>query len=524
MASTCTQTLFGFDCGLDWRPTTFVKAIPSTRVCNACGLVPAKAVTLPCRHLLCLSCYCRNGIKRNCCPLDGAVFQQEDVAISVYRKDSVLSRTVRCWNAQHGCDAEDLAPSMMKHFATDCRFHVVRCSRCYDKFLHTDLADHLQSCRASSSSPGQPSGDNLVNAFLEVKDALRKISEENASMKARLESIEELLSSDRGVSVQFGQPILNTRIATHEQRLSSVQGSYSKAKSKTVANVMAGTAQTTGATLLVEKDATRHEGPTEADVQPISTAAKNFMAASERKVFEFSELSNRFMDSLKNEFMKALIEERNKAPGKAKNDSRQGSVLSEVSLKIGSLESDMAFKKTMSGKDFSKALKLLGVACLGVTNDAFNVSAPLEWTVDDWACREESSGECGSLTCVSPCAYFYGYLIGFRLTIHEHSGELTLTPCALGGIYDDFLTWPPSLVPMVRFVHPTDFGSDIIVGGGDSWKNGATKTTYHFREVLFEGPILNISLRELKESNLIRNDQLRLQFELYRPNTDHDRS
>ncbi|KAL3235419.1 hypothetical protein MRX96_022410 [Rhipicephalus microplus] len=515
MASTFTHTLFGFDCGLDWRPTAFVKPIPSTRMCNACGLVPAKAVTLPCRHLLCLSCYCRNGSKRDRCPLDGAVFQDEDVATSVFSKESVFSRTVRCWNAPHGCDVADLAPAMMEHFATACRFHVVRCSKCYGEFLHADLADHLRSCRASSPGTGQPSGDNLINAFSELKVALKKISEANDSMKARLEYIEPLLTSEKRVSVQSVRPIPTAKAEMHGRRLNNVQGSYSKVKFNT--------AHTTSATRLLEQDGSRHEGPTEANVQPKSAAVTNFIAASERKVFEFSEVSSRFMDSLKNGFAKALIEERNKPPPKVKHDSRMRSVLSEMSVKIGSLESDIACKETVSGEDFSKALKLLSVACLGVTNDAFNVSAPLEWTVDDWACREESSSECGSLTCVGPCAYFYGYLIGFRLTIYPSSDELTLTPCVLRGIYDDFLTWPPSLVPTVRFVHPDDFDRDISVAGGATWKNGTTRT-YHFRDVLFEGPILHIGLRELKQNDLIVNDVLRLHFELYRPNTDHSSS
>ncbi|KAH7950144.1 hypothetical protein HPB49_020085 [Dermacentor silvarum] len=57
MARVSTQTVFGFGCGLDWRPTSFVPAFPSTRVCSACGLVPPATTTLPCRHLLCEPCY-----------------------------------------------------------------------------------------------------------------------------------------------------------------------------------------------------------------------------------------------------------------------------------------------------------------------------------------------------------------------------------------------------------------------------------------------------------------------------------
>ncbi|KAH6930976.1 hypothetical protein HPB50_021158 [Hyalomma asiaticum] len=524
MASTLTQTLFGFDCGLDWRPTTFVKAIPSTRMCSVCGLVPAKAATLPCRHLLCMHCY---GNKRKCCPLDGEFFQEEDVAISVFGKDSVLGRMVRCWNAHNGCDVEDLASAMIEHFANDCRFHVVRCASCYGKFLHTDLADHVQSCRVASLCREQPAGDNVVNAILEVKDALKKISEENASMKAQLESISERLASDRDTANPLELPTLATKLKLLEQHLNSSKGSDSKVQSETVGDVTAGAPLTTTTSCVVEKqEAAPEKYPSVVDqrrpasnARPASPATKNFLAASERNTCEFSEVSNGFIDSLKCEFMEALIEEQNRAPSRARSDYRMRNVLSEVSSRIGSLECDMVLKKTVSGKDFANGLKLLGVACLGVTNDAFNVSAPLEWVVDDWACREESSRVCGSLTSVGPCAYFYGYFIGFRITIYPLSAELALAPCVLRGIYDDFLTWPPNLAFMVRFVHPSDFDFDMIVGGENKWKDGARKT-YHFREVLFEGPTHNVSLQELKQRNFIANDELRLEFEFYRPNTD----
>ncbi|KAH9364440.1 hypothetical protein HPB48_021666 [Haemaphysalis longicornis] len=88
-------TVFGFGSCLDWRSTAFVNAIPAIRVCSACGLVPSRAALLPCRHVLCPSCFerCTDG-ECGQCPLDKQRFQSEDVAWSSFGQDSLLSRKV----------------------------------------------------------------------------------------------------------------------------------------------------------------------------------------------------------------------------------------------------------------------------------------------------------------------------------------------------------------------------------------------------------------------------------------------
>ncbi|KAL1424940.1 hypothetical protein MTO96_019800 [Rhipicephalus appendiculatus] len=113
MATASTHTVFGFDCALDWRPTSFVEAIPSSYVCSACELVPRVMTMLPCSHKLCPQCCIHVGRRINHCPLDKKAFDEKDVSFSTLRTESILSRRVRCWNAEHGCGAEDAASAML---------------------------------------------------------------------------------------------------------------------------------------------------------------------------------------------------------------------------------------------------------------------------------------------------------------------------------------------------------------------------------------------------------------------------
>ncbi|KAH9374550.1 hypothetical protein HPB48_016371 [Haemaphysalis longicornis] len=95
MARGGTHTVFGFDCALDCRPTVFVDGISSNRVCSACGLVPSRIAMLPCRHVLCPSCYyrCMDNTAGKC-GLDGEVIWSDGVIWSMFSGHSILGRKV----------------------------------------------------------------------------------------------------------------------------------------------------------------------------------------------------------------------------------------------------------------------------------------------------------------------------------------------------------------------------------------------------------------------------------------------
>ncbi|KAH9378646.1 hypothetical protein HPB48_013291 [Haemaphysalis longicornis] len=90
--------LVGFSEQVDRRPLAFVEALPATKVCSACGLVP-KAISLhQCEHFFCKPCYeqcLRHGVV--VCPLDGEACLQEEVSWINHSTKSVLAKKV--WRA-----------------------------------------------------------------------------------------------------------------------------------------------------------------------------------------------------------------------------------------------------------------------------------------------------------------------------------------------------------------------------------------------------------------------------------------
>ncbi|KAH7979189.1 hypothetical protein HPB49_008613 [Dermacentor silvarum] len=208
------QTVVGFGSILDWRPTIFVNAFPSTRMCSACGLVPPATAMLPCHHLLCALCYKRgdNGIGH--CPLDKEMFLEEDVIWSTHiSRDTFMNRSLHCQKAHNGCNAEGAASVMVEHYTDDCPFHAVSCPRCNGKVLHLEIINHLESRRPPPTSPSlQARDENIVNATLDVKNSLRSVSENCKSLETKVESFEERLANYRDDSVAALARMIATRL------------------------------------------------------------------------------------------------------------------------------------------------------------------------------------------------------------------------------------------------------------------------------------------------------------------------
>ncbi|XP_049512456.1 TNF receptor-associated factor 6-like isoform X2 [Dermacentor silvarum] len=86
-------TVFGFSQELDWRPLYFAEPIPAHRICDGCGLLPRVTVFLPCRHVLCKTCYEQCVVDdQHSCPLDGDAFLDEDVQWGDFPLENLLKR------------------------------------------------------------------------------------------------------------------------------------------------------------------------------------------------------------------------------------------------------------------------------------------------------------------------------------------------------------------------------------------------------------------------------------------------
>uniref|UniRef100_A0A023G8V9 Putative tnf receptor-associated factor 6 n=1 Tax=Amblyomma triste TaxID=251400 RepID=A0A023G8V9_AMBTT len=145
-------TLVGFSPELDWRPLSFVKAIPPYRVCSACGLVRRRTALLPCMHALCAPCYeqcAQDGM--HVCPLDGYEWQDEDdVDWKDLPLDQLLKREVKCWNAESGCQHVTAASMITQHFHSECVHHSTSCPKCSTSVPCQEVCAHLRSGTCSS--------------------------------------------------------------------------------------------------------------------------------------------------------------------------------------------------------------------------------------------------------------------------------------------------------------------------------------------------------------------------------------
>ncbi|XP_077492388.1 E3 ubiquitin-protein ligase PDZRN3-like [Amblyomma americanum] len=202
-------TLVGFSPDLDWRPLSFVKTVPTNRVCSACGLVRKRTALLSCMHVLCDSCYeqCHQE-GSHVCPLDGHEWRDEDdVDWRDPPSEQLLRREVKCWNAKHGCGAVVPASLLSEHFQRECRHHSARCPKCSASVLCSDVCAHLRSDCATPSTPvGPESGHQLNNT-------------ENAALSISFQQlIEEPAEETRA---HLGQ--LVTDVQCHEPSLSTLE-------------------------------------------------------------------------------------------------------------------------------------------------------------------------------------------------------------------------------------------------------------------------------------------------------------
>ncbi|KAH7934608.1 hypothetical protein HPB51_029026 [Rhipicephalus microplus] len=83
----------GFSHELGYRPFHFAEPIPAVRICAVCGLLPQTTTSLPCRHVLCKTCYPQCLVNGICeCPLDGDKFLVKDAEWKIFPMKNLLRR------------------------------------------------------------------------------------------------------------------------------------------------------------------------------------------------------------------------------------------------------------------------------------------------------------------------------------------------------------------------------------------------------------------------------------------------
>ncbi|XP_050031183.3 uncharacterized protein [Dermacentor andersoni] len=139
--------------GVNWRPTRFVDAVPSSCACGLCRIIPKQMVVLPCGHALCQSCHAASlegGVGQ--CPLDQEQFEEAECLGYEFPTRIANTFKVHCWNEEHGCEYTGTMDRMLEHYENECTFHTVECLRCGEGVQHRELPAHyVAGCTARVS-------------------------------------------------------------------------------------------------------------------------------------------------------------------------------------------------------------------------------------------------------------------------------------------------------------------------------------------------------------------------------------
>ncbi|XP_054921232.1 uncharacterized protein [Dermacentor andersoni] len=235
-------TLCGFTEELDWRPLHFLEPVPAHRICDACGVLPRKTVFLPCRDVLCISCYEQCLLDDgHACLLDGDQFLPEDAESREFPLEYLLRRKIKCWNEERGCDVVLPASELNKHFCNDCEHHATSCPKCSKLVLRSNVSAHLQSkCRdyAGSLTSGAVEKSHIdekavmmaLNASLdvrgvEIKDRLDEVISDHIVQNDRLNEISHCMNTVKEALLQrpSGNSTLDHLTSQSTVTLSSVE-------------------------------------------------------------------------------------------------------------------------------------------------------------------------------------------------------------------------------------------------------------------------------------------------------------
>ncbi|XP_049274284.1 uncharacterized protein LOC119403432 [Rhipicephalus sanguineus] len=208
-------TIFGFSHELDWRPMHFVEPIPAHRLCEVCGLLSKWTVFLPCRHVVCKTCYGQCFVNEVYdCPLDSVQFREEDAQWMEFPVENLLKRKVKCWNEENGCDVIMNASDIFKHFNEDCVHHSARCPNCSAHVLCKSVCAHRRSSCSTNALPNQaqhlePSKDTNQKAMFtylkttleehvgELKSSLEQVLRDHSTVCDRLNDVSHFVNALR---------------------------------------------------------------------------------------------------------------------------------------------------------------------------------------------------------------------------------------------------------------------------------------------------------------------------------------
>ncbi|KAH9359671.1 hypothetical protein HPB48_007980 [Haemaphysalis longicornis] len=432
MAPGDTHAVFGFDCGLDWRPTVFVNGISPNRVCSACGLVPSSIALLPCRHVLCQPCHDR--CQGRCC-LGGEDIVRDDVVWSTFAAESILGRKIQCWNAAKGCNVSGLASEVLDHFYKECQHHTVPCPRCRQTVFHKDIVNHIRSGSCTQAAVTESvSSETVASGVAQVIDAL-------GSLDARVASLQASFQEDlRRVEGSF------ERALQHSSVLESVHSLDNTLKEGMQLGMLA---------VAVSSEAVaelrNNMRAVVASLRGVTDRVSNLKASQDR-MCEVQATEGSLIRDVKSRvdaLSTRLAAEREESAEKLK--TLEGMVQERMNIKPASEENLERYHKEVIGK-----LSCLEAILKGPVCNELNSANALEWTIEQLS---EFKKKGDAQAWAKNPSYFYGYYIlpGAQLET-KPAGIQSLHVCfkICQGKHDHQLAWPIKKKLFLWFVHPTD--------------------------------------------------------------------
>ncbi|XP_077527493.1 uncharacterized protein LOC144138866 [Haemaphysalis longicornis] len=465
-------TLVGFSEELDRRPLVFVEALPLTKVCSACGLVPNVKAFLQCEHFFCKPCYeqCERSGKISC-PLDGDTCSPDDVTWMNPSARSILEKQVRCWNQQNGCNVVTAAADISRHFHHECGHHSARCPKCAAEIRANDLCAHLESRCDASREPSisavhartnasqeqenqSATRSGLSNGFQRIHDA---ISTAMSSIQAELREIGSTMEIGVAPSTprheEADEKSFETRIL--QESLSQMTIQTAKLKDQLdefMQNVYAN--QQTFYNSFVEKNEAFQQNLTDRissriDQSELATqfaAFREAMGDGQRETkADFNRLAlaidrqyDRMSELLRS--INASQETRTENPAKAANAHSESSAQDA---------SKIAWAQSSSAEDRHNALALLPLVIPAATTHT--------WTFEEYGrLRQRAVSEYLPNIMLEP-VYLRGYCVSAGVGILSVEKVYLLFGLHKGKL-DRYLEWPFNLQTRLSILHPEGKG------------------------------------------------------------------
>ncbi|XP_075530606.1 uncharacterized protein LOC142563837 isoform X1 [Dermacentor variabilis] len=508
--------VFGFSQELDWRPLFFAEPIPAHRICDGCGLLPRLTAFLPCRHVLCSTCYeqCVVGDEHSC-PLDGDAFLDEDVQWGDFPLENLLKRKVHCWNKEYGCESVMAASEICRHFHQDCDHHSTSCPRCAAVVRCRNVRAHLQSnCRdyVAFSSTGLETTryKEQQTTLLALKAT---IEERVGEMKERLDSLscESRAQNDRTSE-------LHHCINTLKEMLSQPPES---ATSQDAAPQTAGDGsaiQGDDNNLVAEAHMPFNRSPLVEEMRALNLSLNRTVKGETQKTSEMLQKNERVMNNHHAQLREQLSSDRDILQGITCSVDRLNETFGKelelatkrISEHMTANDARVAAVKQCDREATEQQLKLLAFGTKSLKRYTFFANGVKS--------RKRSALALGGNTYCADRIYLSGYCLSPAVHFQKSGDSVQLyTAIQLHkGVMDEFLPWPfCKAVRLSLRNESTGLQRQLVNKVYYNLENFDRPGTSSNRPVYF--PDSSFLLEDLEQDGYVANDRLHVTWELLPP-------